>query len=187
MFYGADGVDGHGHGQGQAHGRVHGNGYGQDRGQSKGQGQGHGYGYGYGRVPRERVLEQAGFGWPAPGSSECKSQMHRGMSMAERDADMNLGLELIGNSMALPAGSGGDERQTEGSRHGSRHGNLGPALATVGLDGNVPGARNADTWASDLQHDAATSNSRLPDPGEDYARALGQPAHGPTLQLPGTA
>jgi hypothetical protein len=100
---------------------------------------------------------------------------------------MNLGLELIGNSMALPAGSRGDERPTEGSRHGSRHGNLGPALATVGLDGNVPDARNADTWVSDLQHDAATSNSRLPGPDEDYARALGQPAHGPTLQLPGTA
>jgi hypothetical protein len=111
--------------------------------------------------------------------------------MAEREADMLLGLELIGNSMALPAGAVGGEPQTEGSRHGSHgsHGHVGSPLAAVGLNGNVPDARNADTWASDLQlqHDAATGDSRLQDPGEDYARAVGQPAHGPTLQLPGTA
>jgi hypothetical protein len=117
-------------------------------------------------------------------SLTCIEDWEQGASMAEREADMNFGRELIGSGMALPAGSGGDEPQTEGSTHGS-HGHLGPALAVVGLNGNVPDARNADTWASDLQHDAATGDSRLPNPGEDYAQAIGLATHGPTLQLPG--
>ena len=102
---------------------------------------------------------------------------------------MNFGLELLGMGLQQPppadaVGRHGPSGSPSGSPSGgpsassSRNGRL----AAVGLHGNVPGARNADTWASDLQH-AAAGDSRLPDPGGDYAQAIGVAPS----QLPGTA
>jgi hypothetical protein len=107
---------------------------------------------------------------------------------------VNFGLELLGMGLqpTAPAGAVGGHGHGEGSGNSTSTSNSNSnnsshaGLAAVGLNGNVPDARNADTWASDLQH-AATGASRLPDPAEDYARAIGQAAHDAPPQLPGTA
>jgi hypothetical protein len=86
--------------------------------------------------------------------------------------DMNFGLELIGTQ---PPRAG-----SEAPRPNTDSGN-----AAVGLDGKVLEARNADTWASDLQR--ADRLSRLPDPTTSHTQAIGPFAHAAAPQFPGKA
>jgi hypothetical protein len=79
--------------------------------------------------------------------------------------DMNFGRELIGTQPRAAVSEASAQKMV------------------VGRNGNVFEARNADTWDSDWQ----PSDSRLPDPTVDYARAIGPSASAAPPQFTGNS